>query len=85
MNIDLSDKIALVTGGSRGIGSACCISLSKAGAKILINYHRSSEKAEALKNEIEREGREADIFQADISQPEEVETLFQNIQRCLHN
>ena len=81
MNIDLSDKIALVTGGSRGIGSACCRSLSKVGAKVLINYHRSSEKAEALKNEIEREGRDADIIQADISQPEEVEALFQNIQK----
>jgi len=81
MKIDLSDKIALVTGGSRGIGRACCRSLSKAGAKVLINYNRSKEKAEALKNDIEGEGREADIFQADISQPEEVEALFQIIRK----
>ena len=81
MKIDLSDKIALVTGGSRGIGSACCLSLATAGAMILINYNRSSGKAEALKEEIQKQGREADICQADISQPEDVEALFQMIQK----
>lgn len=81
MNIDLSEKIALITGGSGGIGSACCRALAKAGAKVLINCNRSCEKAEALRDEIESEGRVAEIFQTDISHPEEVEALFQSIQK----
>jgi len=76
MNIDLSNKIALVTGGSRGIGREACVLLAKAGAEVIINYNRSAEKAEAVKKEIEGLGKEAEIFQADISSPEEVRALF---------
>ncbi len=76
MQLNLSDKIALVTGGSRGIGRESCLRLSEAGAKVIINYSRSKEKAEKLRDEIVSNGHEADIFQADISKPEEVETLF---------
>ncbi len=81
MNIDLSNKVALVTGGARGIGRECSLLLSNAGAKVVINYSRSNEKAEKLRDEIIRNGKEADIFQADISKPEEVEALFQHIRK----
>ncbi|RJQ52683.1 MAG: 3-oxoacyl-ACP reductase FabG [Nitrospiraceae bacterium] len=74
--MDLSNKIALVTGGSRGIGREACVLLAKAGAEVIINYNRSAEKAEAVKKEIEGLGKEAEIFQADISSPEEVRALF---------
>ena len=81
MNIDLSDRIALVTGGSGGIGSACCQSLATAGAYVLIHCNRSTEKAEVLKDEIEGAGKRADILQANISHPDEVEALFENIRK----
>ena len=76
MNIDLSNKIALVTGGSRGIGREACILLSKAGAKVIINYNKSAEKAEEVRKAITDPGSDADIFQADLSVPDDVKALF---------
>ncbi len=79
MNIDLSGKIALVTGGSRGIGRETCILLAQSGAKVIINYKKSIEKAEAVRKVIAGYGMEADVFQADVSIPEEVIALFDHI------
>jgi 3-oxoacyl-[acyl-carrier protein] reductase len=81
MNIDLKDKVVLVTGGSRGIGRETCVLFAKAGAKVVINYNKSSENAEALKREISDFETEADIFQADVSAPEEVTALFDFIRK----
>ena len=64
-------KIALVTGGSGGIGSAVCRSLASAGWTVGVGYFRSREKAEALAKEIG--GFPA---YADVSKPEEVEAMF---------
>ena len=77
MKIDLAGKIALVTGGSRGIGRACSILLARAGAAVLVNYNRSREKAEEVMNEIRELGGEAEIFKAEVSVPEEVGELFE--------
>jgi 3-oxoacyl-[acyl-carrier protein] reductase len=79
MNLNLRDKIALITGGSRGIGRACAMLLAEAGAKVYINYKKSKEKAEQALEEITRLGSDAEIFQADVSVPEEVQGLFQYI------
>ncbi|HDH04168.1 MAG TPA: glucose 1-dehydrogenase [Nitrospirae bacterium] len=76
MKIDLSGKVALVTGASRGIGRETGIQLAKAGAKVIINYNKSKEKAGEVKDEITKSGNEAEIFQADVSNPEEVGELF---------
>jgi 3-oxoacyl-[acyl-carrier protein] reductase len=76
MHIDLKDKVALVTGGSRGIGRETCLLLANSGAKVILNYNRSKEKAEEVKKEIERQGGVADICEADISDPEKVNFLF---------
>jgi 3-oxoacyl-[acyl-carrier protein] reductase len=76
MNIDLTGKIALVTGGSRGIGRECCQLLASSGAKIILNYRKSKDNAEEVKGEITRSGGEAHIFQADIAEPEKVQSLF---------
>ena len=64
-------KIALVTGGSGGIGSAVCRSLAEAGWTVGVGYFRSKDKAEALAKEIG--GFPA---YADVSKPEEVEAMF---------
>jgi 3-oxoacyl-[acyl-carrier protein] reductase len=79
MKIDLSDKVALVTGGAKGIGREVCLSLAGAGAKVTINYSRSREEAETLRDEILQRNLEADTFGADISKHEDVEALFQHI------
>jgi 3-oxoacyl-[acyl-carrier protein] reductase len=76
MRIDLSGKIALVTGGSRGIGREICLRLAEAGARVVVNYHRSKASAEEAGAEIARRGREADLFAADIARPEAVADLF---------
>lgn len=81
MKLDLSGKTALVTGGARGIGKETSLLLSRAGARVIINYNKSKEKAEEVREKISRYGMEADIFQADISTPEEVNALFEYIRK----
>jgi len=76
MNIDLSNKVALVTGASRGIGRETALELAKAGARVIINYNRSKEKADEVREAITGSGHEAEIFKADVSNPEEVKALF---------
>ena len=76
MKIDLSGKVALVTGASRGIGRETSIQFAKAGAKVIINYNKSKDKADEVKETILGAGNEADAFQADVSNPEEVKALF---------
>jgi 3-oxoacyl-[acyl-carrier protein] reductase len=79
MKIDLTGRIALITGGSRGIGRETSLLLAQAGAHVIINYNRSAEEAEKIREEIIRQEGKAAIFQADIAKPEEVEKLFDHI------
>jgi 3-oxoacyl-[acyl-carrier protein] reductase len=79
MRLDLSGKIALITGGSRGIGRETSSLLSQAGAQVIINYNKSKEEAERVRHEIVKRGAEADLFQADIAKPHEVKALFAHI------
>lgn len=76
MTIDLHGKVALVTGGARGIGGACSRKLAETGATVIINYHRSKEGAERLEEEITKGGGQARRFQADVSKPNEIEAMF---------
>ena len=71
----LKDKVAIVTGASRGIGKAVALALAAEGAKVVINYARSSDAADALVNQIMAEGSEAIALQADVSQAEQVDAL----------
>lgn len=68
----LENKIALVTGGSRGIGAATVRRLAADGAKVAFTYTRSAEKAEALAAEIDAAGGRALAIAADNNKPEEV-------------
>jgi 3-oxoacyl-[acyl-carrier protein] reductase len=79
MNIDLSGKTALVTGGSRGIGKEIAVKLARAGATVIINYNRSSGQADEVKTAIETSGGRAGTIKADISDPGEIEALFNHI------
>ena len=73
---DFEGKVALVTGGSRGIGRAICLELAKRGATVIANYHRSANAAEALINEITGCGGTAKAMQADVSDADAVAGLF---------
>lgn len=79
----LKDKVALVTGGSRGIGRAIAISLAKNGANIAINYSNSSEKAEKMLEEIKALGVNAISVKADVSNEEDVNNLVKTIEKEL--
>lgn len=73
--MDLSNKVAIITGGAAGIGRAITKTLASYGAKVVINYNRSAEAAESLQKEIEANGGEALIVQADISKFADAEKL----------
>jgi len=75
--IDLTGKSALVTGGSRGIGKACCELLSRAGARIAVNYRVERPWAELLVRSIEERGGEAFALAADVAVREEAEMMVE--------
>ena len=63
----LSDKTALVTGAGRGIGRAIALKLAHLGAKVIVNYSGSKEKAEETVEQIKKDGGEAEAIQCDVS------------------
>ena len=71
----LEGKVAVVTGGSRGIGAAIARRLAKEGASVVVNYARSGEAADRLVDEICQEGGRAVAVKADLSRPEEATLL----------
>jgi 3-oxoacyl-[acyl-carrier protein] reductase len=68
-------KVAVVTGGSRGIGRACALELAAGGARLVVNYHQNRAAAEAVVAAIRDLGGEATARQADVSQFGEAEAL----------
>jgi 3-oxoacyl-[acyl-carrier protein] reductase len=65
----LTDKVALVTGGSRGIGRAACLALAAHGMKVALHYRSQIEAAEEVVAQIEKLGCEAIAVQADLAEP----------------
>ncbi|MGC8736339.1 MAG: 3-oxoacyl-[acyl-carrier-protein] reductase, partial [Dissulfurimicrobium sp.] len=63
----LKDKIALVTGGSRGIGRAICLKLASLGARVFINYANNEAAARTVMDEITRSGGRASLLPFDVS------------------
>ncbi|MBS0559711.1 MAG: SDR family NAD(P)-dependent oxidoreductase [Proteobacteria bacterium] len=72
---DLSGRVALVTGGSRGIGAAVCAALAEAGADVAVNYRARAAEAEAVAARVRAQGRRAATIGADVSQAAEVARL----------
>lgn len=72
----LKDKVAIITGASRGIGRSLAEELAQSGAKVIINYANSDEKAREVVATIVEKGGEAVAVQADVSKIKEVERLF---------
>jgi NAD(P)-dependent dehydrogenase (short-subunit alcohol dehydrogenase family) len=74
-NLELTDKVCLITGASRTLGADIARALGDAGARLAINYHRSVEAAQNLKNELTAAGVDSLLVQADVSQPEQIDRL----------
>ncbi|HOD83353.1 MAG: 3-oxoacyl-(acyl-carrier-protein) reductase FabG [Planctomycetes bacterium ADurb.Bin126] len=77
--IDLSGKIALVTGASQRLGKAIATALARSGADVALHYHASADAARAAADELRALGRRVELFQADLAQPERIEALFAQV------
>ncbi|MBN7575172.1 MULTISPECIES: SDR family oxidoreductase [Clostridium] len=73
---NLEGKVAIITGASRGIGSAIARQLSALGAKVVVNYSNNAVKAEEVVEEITKSGEQAVAIKADVSNIKDVERLF---------
>ena len=77
--MSLAGKVAVVTGGSRGIGRAICLRFAAMGAKVVINYVSRSEAAEETKAQVEALGGECVIVKFDVASTSEVQEAFKQI------
>ena len=73
--LSLENKVALVTGGSRGIGRAIAMEFATRGAAVVVNYNKSPESAEEVVKKIQEAGGKAAAFQADVSDFKQAEAL----------
>ena len=80
---DLNDRIALVTGGSRGIGKAIALTLADAGAAVAVNYRERSDEAEAVAAAIRKNGGRAEVFSADVSDRSAMQGMVRDIEERL--
>ncbi len=84
MKLDLQGKVALVTGGARGIGAAICRGLAAEGVRVGINYAHSAAAAETLATGLTRDyGAGACALRGDLEQPAEIAALFDALERRL--
>jgi len=77
MSMRLKGKVALVTGGGRGIGRAISLAFGKEGAKVCVNYFHSKDAAEEVVKKIKENGGEAISYRTDVSKLEEVNRMVE--------
>ena len=74
--LSLKDRVAVVTGGSRGIGRAIALELARRGASVVVNYHNSPQAADEVLSAIQAAGGKAAAFQADVSDTAAAQSLI---------
>jgi enoyl-[acyl-carrier protein] reductase III len=79
--IDLTGRVALVTGSSRGMGRACAIRFAQAGADVIVNYVTSRGAAMETAKEVLALGRRVYVIKADVSEEDDVRSMFEYITR----
>jgi 3-oxoacyl-[acyl-carrier protein] reductase len=83
MSTDLTGKVALVTGGDRGIGRAIALALAKNGVRVAVNFRTRQREAEEVRSEIEAQGQRSVVVKADVSAAHEVSRMVENVQKEL--
>ena len=76
---DLQGRVAMVTGGSRGIGRAISLQLARAGADVAVNYASNADAASAVIEEIRGLGRKAGAYQADVADFEACRSMTERV------
>ncbi len=77
--IDLTGKVVLITGGSRGIGAATAILFAKAGSDVAITYQGNDSRAKEVRNEIRDLGKKSQSYKGDISKNDVVKTIVHGV------
>src|SRR5438105_12639521 len=80
---ELKNRVALVTGGSRGIGKAIALALAKVGAAVAVNYRERSEEAASVVEAIRRSGGRAAAITADVSIAGAVQSMVHEVEERL--
>ncbi len=80
---DITGRVALVTGGSRGLGRAICTALAEVGVDVAVNYATRADDAEETHARIEAAGRRALVVQADVSQAAQVAAMVRAVEAAL--
>lgn len=81
--MSIKEKVALVTGGSGGLGGVHCLSLAEAGFKVAVAAHTQIEKAKSVVDKIKSMGNQAMAVKMDVSNTDEVETNIDNVEKTL--
>ena len=81
----MTKPLALVTGGAQRLGKAFALTLASMGYDLILHYHSAEEQAQKTKAEIESLGMKVHLIKADLTQPDQISSLFTNIERFTLN